>query len=198
MEKVIYLFKENYGYAYLKELKEKGIHTDTVRKLMQKNVIEKVKPGLYKLVEMPMIANQGMIDVCMAMPKSVICLHSALSYYELTTSVPDRNMIALPRSEKPSKIKYPPVQVFYYSIKNYESGINEIKTKFGLFRIYEVEKTIIDCFRYRNKIGFDIAREGLKGYLKRPGYDLTKLFQYAKTGRMMKIIRPYVDAIIEQ
>ncbi len=64
MEKVIYLFKENYGYAYLKELKERGVHTDTIRNLVQQNVIEKVKPGLYKLVKMPMIANQPLWEVC--------------------------------------------------------------------------------------------------------------------------------------
>jgi hypothetical protein len=66
--KAIQIFKEHFGYAYLKDLKDKGIHTDTVRKIIQENIIEKVKPGLYKLVDMPILANQGMIDICMAMP----------------------------------------------------------------------------------------------------------------------------------
>ena len=90
MDKFLKLFKNQYGYAYLKDLKNEGIHTDKVRKLVQQGVIEKVKSGLYKLVDMPMLANQGMIDICMAMPKAVICLHSALSYYELTTTAPER------------------------------------------------------------------------------------------------------------
>jgi len=197
MEKVVQLFKNNFGYAYLKDLKDKGVHTDTVRRLVQKNIIEKVKPGLYKLVDMPMLANQGMIDICMAMPKAIVCLHSALSYHDLTTTVPKQVMIALPRKEKPSKINYPPVQVFYFSETNYESGEMEEKTSSGIFKIYTIEKTIVDCFRYRNKLGVDVAREGLKNYLKKPNYNLTKLIQHSKSGRIYKIIRPYLDAIIE-
>ncbi len=198
MNKVVQLFKDHFGYANLKDLKNKGVHTDTVRKLVQQGIIEKVKPGLYKLVDMPMLANQSMIDICMAMPKAVICLHSGLSYYELTTTVPERVMIALPREEKPSKVQYPPVQVFYFSDTNYRSGVEEIKTSSGIFKIYNMEKTIVDCFRYRNKLGMDVAREGLKNYLKKPDYDLTKLIQHSKSGRQYKIIRPYLEAIIEQ
>lgn len=198
MEKVIRIFKNHFGYAYLKDLKKKGVHTDSVRKLVQQNIIEKIKPGLYKLVDMPMLANQGMIDVCMAMPKGVICLHSALSYYELTTSLPDRVMVALTRSQKPSRVDYPPVQIFYFSGKNSITGIRTIKTDSGIFKIYEVEKTMIDCFRYRNKLGLDIATEGLKNYLKSRKYNLVKLTGFAKAGRMYKIMKPYIEAIIEQ
>jgi len=198
MDKVIQLFKDHFGYAYLKDLKQKGVHTDTVRKLVQEYIIEKVKPGLYKLVDMPILANQGMIDICMCMSKAIVCLHSALSYHELTTVIPEQVMIALPREEKPSKIDYPPVQVFYFSETNYKSGIKENKTSSGIFKIYDIEKTIIDCFRYRNKLGIDVAKEGLKNYLKKSDYDLTKLIQHSKSGRMYKIIRPYLEAIIEQ
>ena len=198
MDKVLSLFKNQYGYAYLKDLKNEGIHTDKVRKLVQQGVIEKVKSGLYKLVDMPMLANQGMIDICMAMPKAVICLHSALAYYEMTTTAPERIMIALPREEKPSKVQYPPVQVFYFSDTNYRSGVEEKKTASGIFKIYNIEKTIVDCFRYRNKLGLDVAREGLRNYTKKSDNDLNKLFRNAKSGRMYTIIRPYLEALVEQ
>jgi predicted transcriptional regulator of viral defense system len=198
MEKVINIFRKHFGYAYLKDLKKQGVHTDTVRNLALQGKIEKIKPGLYKLVDMPMLANQGMIDVYMSMPRAVVCLHSALSYYDLTTTMPDRVMVALRRQEKPSKIQYPPVQVFYYSEKNYHTGIKEVKTESGNFKIYESEKTIVDCFRYRNKLGLDVATEGLKNYLKGKQKNLVKLTEYAKTGRMYKIMKPYMEAIIEQ
>ena len=198
MDKVLNIFKNQYGYAYLKDLKNEGIHTDKIRKLVQQGVIEKVKSGLYKLVDMPMLANQGMIDICMAMPKAVICLHSSLSYYELTTTAPERIMIALPREEKPAKVQYPPVQVFYFSDTNYRSGVEEKKTASGIFKIYNIEKTIVDCFRYRNKLGLDVAREGLRNYIKKSDYDLNKLIRIAKSGRMYTIIRPYLEALVEQ
>lgn len=198
MENALQIFRDQYGYAYLKDLKSRGVHTDTIRRLLAQGVIEKIKPGLYRLADMPLISGQGMIDVCMSIPKAVVCLHSALSYYELTTTVPSLIMIALRRDQKPAKIKYPPIRVFYFSAPNYSAGIREIKTNTGIFRVYDVEKTVVDCFRYRNKLGEDIALEGLKNYLSGRNYNLNLLFKYAEIGRMSNIIRPYVESIITE
>ncbi len=197
MKTITPIFKNRAGYAYLKELKKHGIHTDTIRRLLQDGAIEKVKAGLYKLTDMPVLANQGMIDVCMAMPKAVVCLHSALSYHDLTTALPAAVMIALPRESKPVKLAYPPIQAFYFSPPNYQIGIERVLTKVGNFAIYNVEKTIVDCFRYRHKLGMEVALEGLRKYLKSPGYNLNKLLKYAKAGRMLRVMKPYIEAVVE-
>ena len=196
MQNVIEIFKKNYGYAYLKDLKAHGIHTDSIRKLLNEGKIEKIKPGLYKLTDFPMLAHQGMVDACMAIPKAVVCLHSALSYYELTTTVPSMIMVALPREAKPPRIQYPPVKIFYFSSQNYKAGIEIVKTESGNFRIYNIEKTIVDCFRYRNRLGEDVAVAGLKNYIHEKKPDLNRLFHYARVGRMYKIIKPYVEALM--
>jgi predicted transcriptional regulator of viral defense system len=196
MNKILDIFKNQNGYAFLRTLKQNGFHVDEIRKLLNEGIIEKVKPGLYKLVDMPISAQQGMIDICLAMPKAIICLHSALSYYELTTTVPGIIMVALPRKNKPVKIFYPPIQVFRFSDQYYYPGIEQIKTEFGTLRIYEVEKTVVDCFRFRRKLGEDIAREGLKNYLSKSNYDLNKLIRHAKTGRAYHIMKPYIEALI--
>lgn len=196
MQNVIEIFKKHYGYAYLKDLKAQGVHTDTIRKLLAEKKIEKIKPGLYRLADFPMMAHQGFVDVCMAVPKAVICLHSALSYYELTTTVPAVVMIAVPREAKASRLQYPPVKVFYFSRSNYETGIESVHTETGDFRIYDVEKTIVDCFRYRNRLGEDVALEGLKNYIRRKNADLNRLFFYARKGRMYGVILPYVEALM--
>lgn len=196
MQNVIEIFKKNYGYAYLKDLKARGIHTDTVRRLLNEGKIEKIKPGLYKLTDFPILANQGLVDACMAIPKAVVCLHSALSYYELTTTVPPVVMVALPREAKPPRIQYPPVKFFYFSRRNYQMGIEVVKTQSGDFKIYDVEKTIVDCFRYRNRLGESIAVEGLKNYIHKNNPNLNKLFYYARMGRMYKIIKPYIEALM--
>jgi len=180
----------------MKDLKEKGIHPDTIRKLVNEKKIEKVKAGLYKLTNMPILSNQGMIDISMSMPKAVVCLHSALAYYELTTTMPDRIMIGLPREEKPSRLTYPPTEVFYFSTAMYKAGIDNIETGNGTFKIYIKEKTIVDCFRYRNKLGKGVAIEGLKNYLSGNNYNINKLMTHAKIGRMSQIIKPYVESII--
>jgi len=196
MQKVIEIFKKHYGYANLKDLKAQGVHTDTIRKLLAENTIEKIKPGLYRLANYPIMAYQGFVDVCMAMPKAVVCLHSALSYYELTTTVPSVVMVALPRKAKASKLQYPPIKVFYFSPSNYETGIKTMHTETGNFKIFDIEKTIVDCFRYRNRLGEDVAVEGLKNYLNRKDADLNRLFFYARKGRMYRIIKPYIEALM--
>jgi len=196
MQSVIKILKKHYGYTYLKDLKAQGIHTDTIRKLLAEGKIEKIKPGLYRLTDFPMIAHQGFVDVFMAMPKAVICLHSALSYYGLTTTVPAVVMVAVPREAKAPRLQYPPVKVFYFSRANYEAGIETIHTETGDFRIYGVEKTIVDCFRYRNRLGEYVAVEGLKNYLKRKNADLNRLVAYARKGRMYRVIKPYVEALM--
>jgi len=196
MSDIIKIFEKQNGYAHLKKLKTEGVHNDIIRKYLEQKVIEKVKPGLYKLADMPIISQQGMIDVNMAMPRAVVCLHSALSFYDLTTFVPSSVMIALPRGSKPAKIYYPPIQVFYFSDKNYLTGITEVRTESGNFKIYDEEKTIVDCFRFRKKLGEDVALEGLKNYLSRPGYRINKLLKYAKNGRMFSIMKPYIEAFI--
>jgi len=196
MQKVIEIFNKHYGYAYLKDLKAQGVHTDTIRKLLAEGKIEKIKPGLYRVSDFPMMAHQGFVDVCMAIPKAVICLHSALSYYGLTTSVPAVVMVALPREAKAPRLQYPPVKVFYLSRANYEMSMELVHTETGDFRIYGMEKTIIDCFRYRNRLGEDVAVEGLKNYLARKDADLNRLFSYARKGRMYRVIKPYIEALL--
>ncbi len=196
MPNVIEIFNRHHGYAYLKDLKAQGIHTDTIRRLLAERKIEKIKPGVYRLTDAPMMAYQGFVDVCMAMPKAVICLHSALSYYELTTTVPAVVMVALPRGSKAPKLQYPPVKVFYFARSNYETGIKTIHTETGDFKIFEMEKTIVDCFRYRNRLGEDVAVEGLKNYLKKKDADLNRLFFYARKGRVYRIIKPYVEVLM--
>lgn len=198
MEHIINIFQENHGYAHLRELKHNGIHTDTIRQFLNQGVIEKVKPGLYKLSDMPAFSNQGMIDVCVAMPKAVICLHSALAYYDLTTTVPASIMAALPRASKPAKLHYPPVEIFYFSDANYHTAIENIKTDYGHFKIYSREKTIADCFRYRNKLGLDVAIEGLRNYLDSSQQNIRKLADLAKSGRMYRIMKPYMEALVQQ
>lgn len=198
MKSIHKIFNENRGYAYLRDLKKRGIHTDTIKKQLDEGIIEKVKPGLYKLADKEISAEQGMIDVCIAMPKAVVCLHSALSYYELTTTVPSVIMVALPRGIKPVKLYYPPIKVFHFSNKNHISGIKLVETPFGNFRIYDVEKTIVDCFRFRNKLGEDVAIEGLRNYFSTYNYHVNKIVKYAKEGRIFSIMEPYLKAYLQR
>ncbi|MEE9308538.1 MAG: type IV toxin-antitoxin system AbiEi family antitoxin domain-containing protein, partial [Spirochaetia bacterium] len=95
------LFEKNHGYAPLQALKNASVHTSRITKLLDSGAIVKIAPGYYRLANIPLHPHQSMIDICMFMNQAVVCLHSALSYYELTTASPISVMIALPRSSKP-------------------------------------------------------------------------------------------------
>jgi len=198
MEAIIKYIKSNGGYAKMSELRNVGFQTRDIKKLVDKHKIEKVKAGLYKIwyaVDKHTL-NPGFIDVAKAFPKSVITLLSAAEYYELSTVNPPQVHVAIPKTEKPPRIEYPPVKFYYWEKSIYEQGIVEIKTQSGIIKIYDMEKTICDLFRYRDKLGEDIAFESLKNYLSRKDFDLTKLRNYAQKLRIKTVLLPYIKAII--
>lgn len=136
------------------------------------------------------------MDISLSIPDGVICLLSALSYYELTTFNPTFISVALARNTWAPKIKYPPVEFFYFSKKQFEAGIDEVKIDNFNIRIYCPEKTVCDCFRLRNKLGLDIAKEGLTVYLKMKDRNLEKLLKYAEICRVKQLILTWLNALV--
>ena len=198
MDQIISFFEKHGGYARMKDLKAASFHTREIARLLQEEIIEKVKPGLYRLSDLPQEDNIpiSFIDICQAIPKCVVCLLSALEFYDLTTFNPAEIYIAIPNSEKVPKIEYPPVRVFFFRERFYQFGIESFDTSSGLVKIYNKEKTICDMFRYRNKLGEDVSLEGLKNYLKSPYADISKLTDYAERYQVKTVLLPYIKALI--
>lgn len=198
MKEIIEFFKQHKGYARMEQLKHSGFHTRKIRKLIDSGKIQKIKPGLYRLTDMYSEGDYpiSFIDVCKSLKNGIICLISALEYHELSTINPEIVYVAIPNSDKRTKIDYPPVKVFYFRKRFYELGIEEVETEIGSFKIYSAEKTICDMFRYRNKLGEDLALEGLKNYLKRKDRDINKLWNYAIKAKVKTIMHPYMKAMV--
>ncbi|MDP2209816.1 MAG: type IV toxin-antitoxin system AbiEi family antitoxin domain-containing protein [Bacteroidota bacterium] len=198
MEKIIKYFRSNMGYARMKDLKKASFQTRDISALLKEGIIERVKPGLYRLVDIKGkdVTNLSMLDVCQAVPKGVICLVTALSYYNLSTFNPSEIYIAIPHATKPLKVNYPPIKYFYFRERFFKYGIDKIETKMGEIKIYNKEKTVCDMFRYRNKLGTDIALEGLKSYLKLKEANINKLNKYAEICQVKTVMMPYVRAIV--
>ena len=197
MKKMIEMFKRNYGYSRMKVLREAGIQTRDISKAVKEDIIEKVKPGLYKLVDFPWDEHGSFADICNANKKAVICLLSAASYYEFTTFNPSEVYVAVPNNTDKFVLQYPPTRVFYFADSYYEYGIETLLTKSGTVRIYNKEKTIGDLFRYMNKLGEDVAVESLKEYLKnRKKMNISKLLEYSETCGVKKKIEPMIKAIL--
>ena len=197
MKKIIEYFKKN-RYVRMKELKEEGFQTRDIAGLLKQGNIFKIKAGLYRLDDYYDCdgISTSFIDICKAIPKGVICLISALDFHDLTTFKPPDIYAAVPQGEKIPEIIYPPVKGYYFSKKTYESGIEIHNTSCGTVKIYNREKTICDMFRYRNKLGEDLAMEGLKNYLNLKDHCVHSLLEYAKVCRVYSIIYPYMKAII--
>lgn len=196
---MIEIFNKNKGYATMSELKKRRIHTREIAKALSEGILEKIKPGLYKLVSYPWDEHSGFSDICKANKKAVICLLSAASYYEMSTFNPSEIYVAVPNNTDKFILKYPPVRLFYFSDTNYPIGIESIETRSGIFRIYGKEKTIADLFRYSGKLGEDIALESIKNYLReKKRRNIPKLLEITKLCGMQKKIEPVLKAIMSE
>ena len=178
--KAIKIFKQNEGI--LSTSKDQGL-------------LESLSRGLYRLVEYPELSQPDLVIVAQKVPQAVICLTSALAFHEITTEISHKVDIAIPLKAHKPLIDYPPIQVFWYSEKNFQAGIELHEIDGIQVRIYSAEKTLADCFKYRNKIGLDVAMEALRLYWQRKKTNIGKILQYAKICRCENIIKPYLEMV---
>lgn len=124
----------------------------------------------------------------------MICLISALAYHELTTQEPHEVHLALPRTARRPRLAYPPLRVYHFSDEAVRAGI-DVHTVDGVaVRIYNAEKTLADCFKYRGKIGMDVVLEAIRAY-RRKQPRLQRILEYAKICRVERLMRPYLEAL---
>jgi predicted transcriptional regulator of viral defense system len=194
MKEIIDYIKRQGGYARMSELRSAGFQTRDIAKLYEQGSLEKVKAGLYKLSNSDVTS--GYVDVSKAIPEAVIAVASALTFHELTTFNPSKVHIAIPHGAKPKEINFPPVEVYYFRNAQYEPGIELENIQGHNVRMYNREKTVCDMFRYRNKLGEDLALEGLQNYLNRSDSNLNELSNYMKICRVKTVMEPYVKAMI--
>ncbi len=189
------IFRKHGGQLRMSEAVERGITRYMLYSLRDKGIIEPVSRGIYRLVELPPISNPDLVTVSLRFPNAVICLVSALAWHEITTQVPHVVSVAVPRNARRPSLDYPPVQAHRFSNEAYESGIEEYRIDGVPVKVYNLEKTLADCFKFRNKIGMDVVLEALKLYRIRKKFDLAKLLEYARVCRVEKMMRPYLEAI---
>jgi len=196
MKTIDQIMRKYKGFARMKELRSEGVQTRDIASLVKEGVIEKVKPGLYKLVDYPWDEHESFADVCNANKNVVICLLSAVSYYELTTFNPSEIYVSVPHNTDRFFLKYPPVKVYYFIEKYYKPGIQEKETPSGKIRIYNKEKSLGDLFRYINKLGEDVALESLKTYMKSRDRDLAKLHEYSVICGVKDKMEPFIKGML--
>lgn len=191
------VFRQNGGMLRTSSAISLGVHPRTLYALRDSGEIEQVGRGLYRLAVVPKLTSPDLIPIALRIPRAVVCLISALAHHGLTTQVPHTVDIALPSHAQIPKIDGIPVRVFWYSEPSFSAGIVPVKVDGVQVRIYSPEKTIADCFKYRNKIGIDLAIEALRTYRERRRKpDFQALSWFAKINRVQKVMDPYLAAIL--
>jgi predicted transcriptional regulator of viral defense system len=196
LERAKRLFRQRGGLLRTSEAIRVGIHPRTLYAMRSAGTVERLGRGLYRLTEMPPLGNPDLVSVAARVPQGVICLVSALAFHEITTQIPHEVYLALKRGAERPRLAYPPVRVFWYSGPSVTEGV-EIHEVDGIgIRIYSPEKTLADCFKYRNKIGLETAIEALRLYRSRKRVQVDDLMRFARVCRVVPVMRPYLEALL--
>jgi predicted transcriptional regulator of viral defense system len=195
IEKAITIFQQHPGALHTSQAIRLGIAPRTLYTLRDAGRIVELTRGVFHLPEMPSSENADLVQVALRVPKGVICLISALVFHDLTTQIPHAIYLALPIAAEKPRLSYPPLRLFWLSPVAYFAGVEQHLLDGATVRLYSREKTIADCFKFRNKIGLEVALEALKEGLAR-GCQPETLLEFARLDRVEKTIRPYLEALL--
>lgn len=189
-------FQEHGGVARFSAMLKAGFHADSLASLEKEGKVEKIGRGLYRLIDHSIEDQPDLVMATLQAPRGVICLITALAFHEATDEIPRQIDIAIPRLTHANKIKYPPVKFYRFSKPSWEAGIEEHMVDGHKIRIYSLAKTIADCFKFRSKVGIDVARAALKTALDERKVKINDVMGFAKICRVDGIIKPIMESII--
>lgn len=193
-QKLVEYFKKEGALRFSRILKA-GFHPDTLYLLQKRGIVEKVGRGLYKLRK-EVLSNPDLVLATQMVPKGVVCLISALSFHGVTDEIPGFVSLAIPEGTRANKIAYPPVRFYRFSGAAWKAGVETNKLDAYSVRIYSLAKTIADCFKFRNKIGIDVARDALKTALKAQRVSPREILHFARICRVQNIVQPILEALL--
>jgi len=190
------IFEKHHGFLRASDAIRLGVPEHSIYEMVQRGDLVKEARGLYRLADSEPLGNPDLVQVSLLVPKGVICLISALYFYEITTQIPHSVYVALPQNAGRPRIEYPPLEVFWVTTSLHSVGVDEQVLDGVKVKIYNREKTITDCFKFRKRIGEEIALEALKGYVGQPNMNVHGLLEYAKVNRVEKLMVPYLKSLL--
>ena len=196
MTKILKYFKKNGGIVRFSSLLKAGFHPDSLKSLEKEGKVEKIARGLYRMAHYTFGPYPDLVIASLQAPKGTICLISALSFHEVTNEIPKCVDIAIPAGTRANKIKHPPVRFYRFSTKTWEAGIEVHHAQGHEIRVYNLAKTIADCFKFRNKIGVNVARDALKVAVTEKGTKPQDVIKYAKMCRVVRIVKPILETML--
>ena len=196
MKSPLEIFHQHGGQLRMSEALAAGISRYMLYSLRDKGLIEQVSRGIYRLAELPPIGNPDLVTVALRFPNAVVCLTSALAYHGLTTQIPHEVSVAVSRNSRIPSLDFPPVRAHKFAETVFNAGVEEHQIDGVPVRIYNPEKTLADCFKFRNKLGMDVVLEALKLDRSRKKFNFDTVLKYARICRVEKAMKPYLEAIL--
>lgn len=181
------------GVLRVRDLTSRGIHPEYLRRLCQKGLLTRTGRGLYVATDAVISVHHGLAQAAKRVPHGVICLLSALKFHELGTQAPFEVWMALDRRAARPRIDYPPLHINRFSGHALTEGVEDHAIEGVQTRIYNAPKTVADCFKFRNKIGLDVALEALRDCRAQKKCGCDDLWRYAKICRVSNVMRPYLE-----
>ena len=190
------ILKERNGTMRTFEALRAGIHPRSLYGMRDRGEIEQIARGLFRLAELPPLGEPDLLTIAKKVPQAVFCLLTALAFHRMTTQIPHAVEVALPRTARVPRLDHPPIKVFRFSPESLNAGIETHILDGVALRVYCREKTLADIFKYRNKVGLDVALEALRAYRSQPKRDFQTVMKYARNCRVENVIRPYLEATL--
>jgi predicted transcriptional regulator of viral defense system len=183
------------GIARSKDLERAGISRTQLRRLREQGLIERVGRGLYSRVGVVLTERHNLAEAARRVPSGIVCLLSALRFHGMTTQNPFEVWLAIDRKAWRPRAEHPPLRLVYLSGPALREGV-ELHDVGGVpVRVFSAAKTVADCFKFRNKIGTDVAVEALREYRRLHPKRLEAVWRFADVDRMTKVLRPYLEAL---
>ena len=193
-EKILALAKR-LGVISIRDLSDRGLHHESLRRLCKDGILVKTGRGLYELSGADVTENHSLALVGRRVPNAVVCLFSSLQFHDIGTQSPSKVWIAIDRKAAKPHVDYPPVRILRFTGPSLSEGIETHDIEGISVKIYNPAKTVADCFKYRNKIGLDVSLEALRECIRGHRCTNDELWHYAKVCRVANVMRPYLEAL---
>jgi predicted transcriptional regulator of viral defense system len=177
------------------DLERLSVPRNYLGRLVEAGKLERVGRGLYSSAEHPPSENRTLLEVCRKVPQAVVCLSSALRFHELTTENPFEVWIALKPGAWSPRMEYPPIRVVRVSGDALTFGVEEHRVEGTKINVYSPAKTVADCFKFRSKIGTELAIQALRESFREKKATMDELWAAAKVCRVANVMRPYMESL---
>lgn len=194
-DRVLQLVREA-GVLRSRDLARHGIAREYLTRLTHAGMLERAGRGLYVLANAELTEHHSLAEAAKRMPSGIICLLSALRFHDLTTQAPFEIWMALDPATRRPRPSSPPLRIVRFSGRALTEGIEEHTIEDVHVRVFNPAKTVADCFKYRNKIGLDVALEALRETWRAHRATMDALWHYAEVCRVATVMRPYLESLL--